>query len=78
METSRNAFLDTYQWTFKRIRELTKDVKVNNNHYDFRCVEDANAIREEFNEWLEAKSRKQKNNIDVLYLEYIGEGSDYD
>ena len=78
METSHDALLDSFYWAQKRIRELTKDVKVNNGHFDFRCVEDATAISQEFDEWLEAKDRKEQYDIDVLWLEYIGEGSDYD
>ncbi len=74
METSRSLRF-TYDWALHRIRELTKDVS---NHCDFRCVQDANAIREEFSEWIETKSRKEMYDIDVIYLEYIGEGSDYD
>ena len=78
METSHNALRDTFDWAQRRIRELTKDVKVKNNHFDFRCVEDATAISQEFDEWLEAKDRKEQYDIDVLWLEYIGEGSEYD
>ena len=78
METSHNALRDTFDWAQRRIRELTKDVKVKNNHFDFRCVEDATAICQEFDEWLGAKSRKEMNEIDVIFLEYIGEGSEYD
>ena len=78
METSHNALRDTYDWAQRRIRELTKDVKVKNGHFDFRCVEDATAISQEFEEWLEAKDRKEQYDIDVIWLEYIGEGSEYD
>ena len=78
METSHNALRDTYDWAQRRIRELTKDVKVKDGHFDFRCVEDATAICQEFDEWLEAKDRKEQYDIDVIWLEYIGEGSDYD
>jgi len=78
MATSSNAVRDTYYWALDRIKTLTKDVKVKNNHYDFRCVEDATAISQEFEEWLEAKDRKEQNNIDVIWLEYIGDGSQYD
>ena len=78
METSSKSLRRTYKWVQSRIRELTKTVKVNNNQLDFRCVEDANSIREEFNEWINAESRNSKNDIDVLFLEYIGKGSEYD
>ena len=78
METSHNALRDTFDWAQRRIRELTKDVKVKNNHFDFRCVDDATAIHQEFDEWLEAKDRKEQYDIDVIWLEYIGEGSEYD
>jgi len=78
METSSKSLRRTYKWVQSRIRELTKSVKVNDNQLDFRCVEDANSIREEFNEWINAESRNNKNDIDVLFLEYIGKGSEYD
>ncbi len=78
METSSKSLRRTYKWVQSRIRELTKNVKVNDNQLDFRCVEDATAICQEFDEWLEAKSRKEMNEIDVIFLEYIGEGSEYD
>ena len=78
METSSKSLRNTYDWAQSRIRELTKDVKVKNNHFDFRCVEDATSICQEFDEWLGAKSRKEMNEIDVIFLEYIGEGSEYD
>ena len=78
METSSKSLRNTYDWAQSRIRELTKEVKVKNNHFDFRCVEDATAISQEFDEWLEAKDRKEQYDIDVIWLEYIGEGSEYD
>ena len=78
MATSSNAVRDSYYWALDRIKTLTKDVKVKDNHYDFRCVEDATAISQEFEEWLEAKDRNNADDIDVIFLEYIGEGSEYD
>ena len=70
METSSRSLRNTYNWAQSRIRELTKEVKVKNNHFDFRCVEDATAICQEFDEWLEAKSRKEMNEIDVIFAVY--------
>ena len=78
MVTSSNAVRDSYNWAIDRIKTLTKDVKVKNNHYDFRCVEDATAISQEFEEWLEAKDRNNADDVDVIFLEYIGQGSEYD
>ena len=78
METSSKSLRRTYKWVQSRIRELTKTVKVNDNQLDFRCVEDANSIRQEFIECINAESRNIKNDIDVLFLEYIGKGSEYD
>ena len=78
MATSSNAVRDSYYWALDRIKTLTEDVKVKNNHYDFRCVEDATAISQEFEEWLEAKDRNNADDVDVIFLEYIGEGSEYD
>ena len=78
MATSSNAVRDTYYWALDRIKTLTEDVKVKNSHFDFRCVEDATAISQEFEEWLEAKDRNNADDIDVIFLEYIGKGSEYD
>ena len=78
MATSSNAVRDSYYWALDRIKTLTEDVKVKDNHYDFRCVEDATAISQEFEEWLEAKDRNNADDIDVIFLEYIGKGSEYD
>ena len=78
MATSSNALSETFDWAQRRIRELTKDVKVKNGHFDFRCVEDATAISQEFEEWLEAKDRNNADDVDVIFLEYIGQGSEYD
>ena len=78
METSSKSLRNTYNWAQSRIRELTKEVKVKNNHFDFRCVEDATAISQEFEEWLEAKDCNTADDIDVIFLEYIGQGSEYD
>ena len=78
MATSSNAVRDTYYWALDRIKTLTEDVKVKDNHYDFRCVEDATAISQEFEEWLEAKDRNNADEVDVIFLEYIGQGSEYD
>ena len=78
MATSSNAVRDSYYWALDRIKTLTKDVKVKDNHYDFRCVEDATAISQEFEEWLEAKDRNNADEVDVIFLEYIGQGSEYD
>ena len=78
MATSSNAVRDSYNWAIDRIKTLTKDVKVKNNHYDFRCAEDATAISQEFEEWLEAKDCNTADDIDVIFLEYIGQGSEYD
>ena len=78
MATSSNAVRDSYHWALDRIKTLTEDVKVKNGHFDFRCVEDATAISQEFEEWLEAKDRNNADDIDVIFLEYIGKGSEYD
>ena len=78
MATSSNAVRETYYWALDRIKTLTEDVKVKNGHFDFRCVEDATAISQEIEEWLEAKDRNNADDVDVIFLEYIGQGSEYD
>ena len=49
-----------------------QDVKTSDGRYDFRCVDDANAIYEEFREW------QYDADEEIISLEYFGEGSKFD
>ena len=59
----------TYDWSIDRMNELCTDG-------DIEQLKDAVSIRQEFAEWL---LREDKSiNHDIVSLEYIGEGSEYD
>ena len=59
----------TYDWSIDRMNELCTDG-------DIEQLKDAVSIRQEFAEWL---LREDKNaNHDIVSLEYMGEGSEYD
>jgi len=72
METLKGTVKHTYDWYRNRIREMCKDVKTSDGRYDFRCVDDANAIYEEFREW------QYDADEEIISLEYFGEGSEFD
>ena len=59
----------TYDWSIDRMNELCTDG-------DIEKLKDAVSIRQEFAEWLLREYKEVKHNI--ISLEYIGEGSDYD
>ena len=59
----------TYDWSIDRMNELCTDG-------DIEQLKNAVSIRQEFAEWL---LREDKNvNHDIVSLEYMGEGSEYD
>ena len=62
---------ETHEWSIHRMNHLctkAEDLK------DLDLLDNANAIRQEFDEWLDLEKEDQ----DVISLEYIGEGSEYD
>ena len=59
----------TYDWSIDRMNELCTDG-------DIEQLKDAVSIRQEFAEWLLREDKEIKHNI--ISLEYMGEGSDYD
>ena len=59
----------TYDWSIDRMNELCTDG-------DIEQLKDAVSIRQEFAEWLLREDKDIKHNI--ISLEYMGEGSDYD
>jgi len=71
MATLKKTVKHTYDWYHNRIKELCKDIKTPNNKYDFTCVDDANAIYDEFREWqLDADE-------EIISLAYIGKDSEF-
>ena len=59
----------TYDWSIDRMNELCTDG-------DVEQLKDAISIRQEFAEWLLREDKEGTHNI--ISLEYMGEGSDYD
>ena len=59
----------TYDWSIDRMNKLCTDG-------DIEKLKDAVSIRQEFAEWLLREDKEVKHNI--ISLEYMGEGSDYD
>ena len=59
----------TYDWSIDRMNELCTDG-------DIEKLKDAVSIRQEFAEWLLREDKEVKHNI--ISLEYMGEGSEYD
>ena len=59
----------TYDWSIDRMNELCTDG-------DIEQLKDAVSIRQEFAEWLLSENKEVHHNI--VSLEYMGEGSDYD
>tara|TARA_B100000575_G_scaffold265815_1_gene242670 strand:- start:391 stop:603 length:213 start_codon:yes stop_codon:yes gene_type:complete len=59
----------TYDWSIDRMNELCSDG-------DIEQLKDAVSIRQEFAEWLIRKNKEVHH--DIVSLDYMGEGSDYD
>tara|TARA_B100000401_G_scaffold381329_1_gene283383 strand:+ start:520 stop:732 length:213 start_codon:yes stop_codon:yes gene_type:complete len=59
----------TYDWSINRMNELCTEG-------DIEQLKDAVSIRQEFAEWLLSENKEVHHNI--VSLEYMGEGSDYD
>ena len=69
MATLKQTVNDTHDWSIDRMNDLCTDG-------DIEQLKDAVSIRQEFAEWL---LREDKNvNHDIVSLEYMGEGSEYD
>ena len=69
MDSFTKNLRSTYDWSIDRMNELCTDG-------DIEQLKDAVSIRQEFAEWL---LREDKNvNHDIVSLEYMGEGSEYD
>ncbi len=59
----------TYDWSIDRMNELCTDG-------DIEQLKDAVSIRQEFAEWLLREDKSVHH--DIVSLEYMGEGSEYD
>ena len=69
MDSFTKNLRTTYDWSIDRMNELCTEG-------DIEQLKDAVSIRQEFAEWL---LREDKNvNHDIVSLEYMGEGSEYD
>ena len=68
MDSFTKNLRTTYDWSIDRMNELCTDG-------DIEQLKDAVSIRQEFAEWL---LREENVNHDIVSLEYIGEGSEYD
>ena len=59
----------TYDWSIDRMNDLCTDG-------DIEQLKDAVSIRQEFAEWLLREDKSVDH--DIVSLEYMGEGSEYD
>ena len=69
MATLKQAVNDTHQWSVSRICDLCSYGDLNN-------VLNGDALRQEFDEWINANNRDL--NEEIISLSYIGEGGEYD
>ena len=67
METLEETLKNNYQWAIHRMNVLC-------TLGTYEDIEEADSIRQEFKEWLNPNA----DDHDILSLEYIGEGSDFD
>ncbi len=69
MDSLTRNLRTTYDWSIDRMNELCTDG-------DLEKLKDAVSIRQEFAEWLLREDKEVHH--DIVSLEYIGEGSDFD
>ena len=69
MDSFTKSLRNTYDWSIDRMNELCNEGKVED-------IKNAISIREEFAEWLLNVDKNLHH--DIMSLEYIGEGSEYD
>ena len=69
MDSLTKTLKTTYDWSIDRMNELCTDG-------DLEQLKDAVSIRQEFAEWLLREDKEVHH--DIVSLEYIGEGSDFD
>ena len=69
MDSFTKNLRSTYDWSIDRMNELCTDGNIDQ-------LKDAVSIRQEFAEWLLNVDKNLHH--DIMTLEYIGEGSEYD
>ena len=69
MATLKETLKQTHDWSLSRINELC-------SRDDFEEVVNGDALRQEFDEWINANNRDL--NEEIISLAYIGEGGEYD
>ena len=69
MDSFTKNLRTTYDWSIERMNDLCTDC-------DIEQLKDAVSIRQEFAEWL-LKENKEVHH-DIVSLEYMGEGSEFD
>ena len=69
MDSFTKSLRETYDWSIDRMNELCNEGEVED-------LKNAVSIREEFAEWLLNVDKNLHH--DIMSLEYIGEGSEYD
>ena len=69
MVTLKETLKQTHDWSLSRINELC-------SRDDFEEVVNGDALRQEFDEWINANNRDL--NEEIISLAYIGEGGEYD
>lgn len=69
MDSFTKSLRETYDWSIDRMNELCNEGEVED-------LKNAVSIREEFAEWLLNVDKNLHH--DIVSLEYIGEGSEYD
>ena len=69
MDSLTRNLRTTYDWSIDRMNELCTEG-------DLEQLKDAVSIRQEFAEWLIREDKEVHH--DIVSLEYIGEGSEFD
>ena len=69
MATLKETLKQTHNWSLSRINELC-------SRDDFEEVVNGDALRQEFDEWINANNGNL--NEEIISLAYIGEGGEYD
>ena len=69
MATLKETLKQTHDWSLSRINELC-------SRDDFEEVVNGDALRQEFDEWINANNKDLDE--EIISLAYIGEGGEYD
>ena len=69
MATLKKTVNETYYWSLDRVCELC-------SRGDFEEVVNGDALRQEFDEWINANNKDLDE--EIISLAYIGEGGEYD